>query len=50
MILQPVDVMSYQEPCILGTGLSREEKVQLTKAGSQLHVRLADNIGPEGII
>ncbi|XP_052812599.1 BRCA1-associated RING domain protein 1-like isoform X2 [Mya arenaria] len=44
---QPVDVLEYQAPCLLGTGLSREEKVQLQKTVTQLHVKLADDISPQ---
>ncbi|XP_060597871.1 BRCA1-associated RING domain protein 1-like isoform X2 [Ruditapes philippinarum] len=44
---QVVDVMEYQTPCLTGTGLSREEKVILQKAASQLQVKLIDEVTPE---
>ncbi|XP_053373735.1 BRCA1-associated RING domain protein 1-like [Mercenaria mercenaria] len=44
---QPVDVLEYQTPCLMGTGLSREEKVLLQKAASQLQVKLLDEVTPE---
>ncbi|KAH3719316.1 BRCA1-associated RING domain protein 1-like [Dreissena polymorpha] len=44
---QFVDTLEYQAPCLLGTGLTREEKVQLQKAGTMLHVKLSDEVTPE---
>ena len=42
--------MDYQTPCMTGTGLSREQKVLLQKAASQLQVKLIDEVTPEGLL
>ncbi|KAL4222135.1 BRCA1-associated RING domain protein 1 [Mactra antiquata] len=44
---QTIDLLEYQTPCLLGSGLSREEKIQLQKSAAKLKIKLIDDVTPE---
>ena len=48
LLQQPLDTMEYQQPCLMGTSLSRDQKIVLQKCASLLSAKLADDCSPEG--
>jgi hypothetical protein len=49
-MLEAVDVLEYQQPCLLPTALSREQRILVQKCASVIQGRVVEDFSPEGIL